>query len=764
MNMDEALRNFWQYATQRRGYSTMTQVAQSWIQDRISHNQEITPELLFAMYSNQNLDWFGEHSTPQMLVSFIGQLAKRHTAQSVLDPTCGLGLLLHAVSSATGAQTIHGIDINSTTTQIAQAVVGPQATIYTGDALDPHAGLLPKYDMIVANPPFGVIPKMDVQNRKQMAARELGHQLALWACSQLNPSGVAVIILTKSFITQEKTINAIHVAGCRIRALFNIPGGTFANTSIGAYITVIEHGPQEQVFVGQVSNDSDHQQRLINNYRRKKSGDQLALGRMIDLTTFRGFEHLDNNERIKRLARSLHWTPLRAFDVIESVSLLQKEQLKESPNCLYISVNKNRATLTIDHNDTRTVVNKYYYLQINQNHADARFLVYWFNHSPIGQATLASIQYEFPYWRSRKDAISLNNVSMYLPPIQTQQQTLKALEVLTRIRAEADELESELWSSSDPIHNIVHKVETINQEDRYEDWLESLPFPLASILWRHHANRNSRSNQENAKTLLHFFEATAAFIATVHLSAFMSDDKLWKDNTQILQTKLDEAQLSMYMASFGAWKLIVEYLASKSRDLSPEVRTRIYGTSNHNHIDMICNPDLLTVLQQANALRNKGDGHGGVMSNQFAASYHDDLCNLVTTLRGVFGRSWRNYELIQPLSSIYQEGIHQYTVNLLIGSRSTPFESVQRDSSSPLEYERLYLFDASGQRGLLLQPFIQVMPAPQHQVNACFFLNRHTNSDKRLVSYHFEQESSITIQSPHLLDAALERFYQKDSQ
>ena len=308
----------------------------------------------------------------------------------------------------------------------------------------------------------------------------------------------------------------------------------------------------------------------------------------------------------------------------------------------------------------------------------------------------------------------------------------------------------------------MHKVETINQEDRYEDWLESLPFPLASILWRHHANRNGKSNQENAKTLLHFFEATAAFIATVHLSAFMSDDMLWKENTQALQTKLVEAELSMYMASFGAWKLIVEYLSSKSRKLSPEVRTRIYGTSNHNHIDMICHSDLLTVLQQANALRNKEDGHGGVMSEQFAESYHDDLFNLVTTLRGVFGRSWRNYELIQALDNRYQQGIYQYTANLLIGSRSNPFESIQRDSSAPLEYDRLYLFDASSQRGLLLQPFIQVMPAPQHQVNACFFLNRHTNSDKRLVSYHFEQESSITVQSPNLLDAALERFYQKD--
>jgi hypothetical protein len=305
----------------------------------------------------------------------------------------------------------------------------------------------------------------------------------------------------------------------------------------------------------------------------------------------------------------------------------------------------------------------------------------------------------------------------------------------------------------------VHKIQTINQEDRYQDWLESLPFPLASILWRHHAS--GASYQERFKTLLHFFEATAAFIATIHLSAFMSDNALWKKTTPILQEKLTQENLSLEIASFGAWKFFVEYLSGRCRKLDDDVRARIYGTSNHNHIEMICHANLLSVLQRANKIRNDNDGHSGVIGNNEAKKYHDELFGLVTTLRGVFGRTWRNYELIQPLQNHYQKGIYTYNINLLIGVHSNPFEVVKRDSSSPLEHERLYLFDASSQRGLLLQPFMHVIPSPQNHVNACFFLNRNQNNDKRFVSYHFEQESSITIQSLEL-DAALKHFYSKD--
>ena len=134
---------------------------------------------------------------------------------------------------------------------------------------------------------------------------------------------------------------------------------------------------------------------------------------------------------------------------------------------------------------------------------------------------------------------------------------------------------------------------------------------------------------------------------------------------------------------------------------------------------------------------------------------------MVDSVRGVFGRSWRDYELIQPAEGRYSGGVHHYQAKRIMGTRSAPFETVHCESAQPLESERLYLFDAVDQRGLLLQPFVQVMPSPQKKAMACFIFSRSEKDGAHFVSYHFEHESSLTQHFPEV-DAALRRVHQFD--
>jgi hypothetical protein len=283
------------------------------------------------------------------------------------------------------------------------------------------------------------------------------------------------------------------------------------------------------------------------------------------------------------------------------------------------------------------------------------------------------------------------------------------------------ELESALWSCTEKADVVGQKILTINREDRYEDWIETLPFPLASILWRHRAGGGS--TREQYDVLLHFFEATAAFVATIHLSAFMADDTLWSEVAQGLREALEKQHLSLERATFGAWKLTAEYLSGRCRKLLADdddgktTCARVYGTANSSHIAMVCRPELLSALQQANNLRNMTSGHGGAIGSDEAKGIHDELMTLVHTIRGVFGRSWLDYELIQPSDSRYQGGIYRYKARRLVGTRSTPFEVVERESVQPLESDRLYLFDASSQKGMLMCPFIRVMLSPEKNLD-----------------------------------------------
>ncbi len=756
MTTEQALTDLWHYVEAGRGSEPVSRLVQTWLHARIERNEGVSPDLLFAI-AEKRLDWPGEeHITPKALVTFIGNLAALHPAQSVLDPTCGLGLLLQAVATTTGAQLVHGIDINAECRDVAQAIVGNKATILSGDALTPPEGLQTHYDLIVANPPFGlkvrgtpVVPHLGGNFRS-----ELGHALAVWACTRLSDRGTAMIIVTTAFLWSAgglEALEAIRKSGCRVRALIHLPGGSFPHTGISTYLVILERGEQQEVFIGEFADSSEHQQSLIANYKRRKPGEQPALGRLCALPAFQGFEAFVAQERLKRMARATGWPELAAESVILKAERVAKPLLKmwgapdQLANGLFLRL-LGQSTAVLDPADLPlSATRDFVRLSIDPNIADARYMVHWFNRSPVGQTTLATLSRGGAL--ARLDLQTLLKATFFLPPLAEQRQVLHGIEHLNRVRAEAAELESALWSFTEKTDVVVQQIRTINQEDRYEDWVESLPFPLASILWRHRAGGGS--DREQYEVLLHFFEATAAFVATIHLSAFMGDDDLWRNTAQGLSESLAKRQLSLDRATFGAWKLTVEYLSGKCRKLlatdeGKEMCTRVYGTSNPNHISMICHPELLSALQRANSIRNTTSGHGGAIGLSEAQSIHDELKNLVHTIRGVFGRSWLDYELIQPSEGRYHGGVYHYKAKRLMGTRSTPFEVVERDSGQPLESERLYLFDAISQKAMLLRPLIRVMPSPVKKANACFIFSRSEKDGAHFVSYHFEEESSMT--------------------
>ena len=293
-------------------------------------------------------------------------------------------------------------------------------------------------------------------------------------------------------------------------------------------------------------------------------------------------------------------------------------------------------------------------------------------------------------------------------------------------------------------------IRAINQKDNYEAWLESLPFPLARVLWKHYASK--RSHRERYETLLHFFEATAAFLATVHLSAFMSDDEVWNECGPQLIERMEKERLSLRQASFGSWKLTFEFLSKRCDEMLTEQGVegekptwqKIFGTTDRRAVQTIADARLRTILQEANKIRNDWHGHSGAIGSAVAKDVHDQLENLVQRTREAFGQRWRSYELIQPDSSRKKSGIHYVTSNRLVGTRCNPFAERVYESEESLESGALYLFDPVARQGLQLLPLVTVMPSPEQAADTCYVLSRVGDKNgPRWVSYHYEPESQI---------------------
>ena len=321
MNIEKSVVDLWQYVDAGRGTQTAASLVRSWIHARIEHRDGISPDLIYAI-TEERLDWPGpEHFTPKSLRSFISKLASLHPVQSVLDPTCGLGLLLQEVASSAGAKLVHGIDINAECCVVAQAMFAERATIFQGDALVPIGGLQTAYDLIVANPPFGtkirgtpVVPYLGDHFHG-----DFGHALTVWACARLGENGTAMLIVTPAFLWSAHGLEAqaaIRDSGCRVRALIHLPGGTFLHTGIGTYLAVFERGAQKEVFIGEFSQDHDHQTLLLENYKRRKTGEHPRVGRLCPLSTFRGFDAFLAQESLKRLVRATGWPQHAAASVV----------------------------------------------------------------------------------------------------------------------------------------------------------------------------------------------------------------------------------------------------------------------------------------------------------------------------------------------------------------------------------------------------------------------------------------------------------------
>ena len=83
-----------------------------------------------------------------------------------------------------------------------------------------------------------------------------------------------------------------------------------------------------------------------------------------------------------------------------------------------------------------------------------------------------------------------------------------------------------------------------------DQWFETLPFPLASILraWQATPSQDFKTKYEH---LLHFFEATAEFFGVILLSAFSSNEAVFQSHKR--EARRDDAKAEIEFSTFDVW-------------------------------------------------------------------------------------------------------------------------------------------------------------------------------------------------------------------
>jgi hypothetical protein len=325
---------------------------------------------------------------------------------------------------------------------------------------------------------------------------------------------------------------------------------------------------------------------------------------------------------------------------------------------------------------------------------------------------------------------------------------------LLGLQNEIAECRRDLWAKPKSQPDIAKRLDGLSarlssdlrQETskRLDQWFESLPFPMASILraWQAAPSDDFKTKYEH---LLHFFEASAEFGGIILLSAFRSREQLFADIRDGLSEALTKQNLSFRRATFGTWKIVIEYLGKRARQfLSGDkdqraARGAMFADTSLQTPEVLASKEIARIVSATNKMRNDWAGHGGVVGPVEAKLRNERLLGEVQRLREATGDLWANTQLVQSLQCRPRRGLFENEVAVLMGSNSE-FLKETRPMPIWLDVERLYVVRRDEEHALQLLPLVKVGPSPTSAMNACYFFSRIEKEGLRYVSYHFIEE------------------------
>jgi hypothetical protein len=431
-------------------------------------------------------------------------------------------------------------------------------------------------------------------------------------------------------------------------------------------------------------------------------------------------------------------------DICTAINLPKRavgEEFQEISNSIYLpSIGTSPAVSSRD--DFRIKSQNYIQLVLDQNRAIATYVAALFN-TPFGRKIRDSMLSGTSIPKVSKSALLATTI--FLPEISVQAEVIGTQSIITDLESTLDTLGRNLWNRPRRYKEIQKSVKAIQPKDDFEKWVDTLPFPIGSILWAYQADIDVEHKIDN---LFFFFEALAEFLAVVMLSAYASNKDFYAQHSKEWIQTDPKYRDWILESSIGGWRILGERLAKVTRtlqNLEGEIRETlfdIFGNPSPDFLGMITNKGLFAILSKVNVYRNEWKGHSGMLGQQEHQQHLATLEYELSETRKIMQDLWQEAILLLPGANEYSDGVYEYKARALMGANSR-FREVLVKSLLPMDKNKIYILHAQQQKPIEILPFVKLMPSPKTQANAIYFYNRMMVKDVRWVSYHFEQESEI---------------------
>lgn len=682
--------------------------------------------------------------TPRPVLEFVAKLLRADGVRSVLHPWSGHPWDALGLSTLLGpAVPYELVCMNAEAQEVIHLLGPPSLTCHVGryTSNKPNRAAV---DAVVSFGPVGLsktkativdIPLSDDPSLLTMAE----------AAQALGPDGLVLWLVPPvfGFTAMSNGVRA-HLAdlGLYLNGWIQLPPDAYAPvTSVPFGLALLHRKDFGKVYAYELPSAPEAMDAFVDRLMKRKTGHLLAHGLLIERSEFHGVMEIKRSERFRALVRNKD--TIVPFDkAVVQINKSKKstkdfEHLPVHSDAVYLPLmGRTKATTNQDH--LPPALKSYAQLIVDRTVVDPEYLSNWLN-TDAGHAfrEMASTGTTIP-------AISLEGLKgmeLPLPSVTVQKQLADAQRSIAQLRTELNEAEQALWSGRRPISEVVSLLPSTDHAKRFGDWIETLPFPLASVLRQYHAS--DLSEKDKYDRLLHFFEALAEFVATIHLSAYTPDPVLWPAMQEKLKRSLNGVVLDFRKASFGLWCTVLNALGKETRgalngdeDAKNGVMER-YRVANAEVLERLVDKSLSTVLEATNNMRNR-KAHGGVISEQEAKGRHEELRRQLDALRDRWTTTFYQIRLIQVgQAEILPTGSMRFTTSSLTGS-NPQFAHEKLELNQPAITGRLYMHQLGHDRALEVAPLIQMR---QKEQAACYFYNRMEGEVPHLVSYHFEHRS-----------------------
>ncbi|HEB35852.1 MAG TPA: hypothetical protein ENI18_08435 [Candidatus Aminicenantes bacterium] len=713
----------------------------------------------------------GELFVPNIVLKAVENLLEDVSARIVCDPWAGVGTLAATVKEITTAERVLLCTRDEEVASAGKNIIR-SAEWYVNDPLEWLDALDCDLDVVASVLPFGAKSNRSVTLTslagKPIELRgDLGNLILAKAAVRLTEEGIGLFVVPPSFFFfQRSVLRHFNSLGLGIEAALELSSSTFAPyTNIKTYLVIVRKRPTSLIFVGQLTSDLKTNSQIIANFKGGKEGGKLELGRFVEPVSFRGLDYMRISEWSEQAQRQFGAPAVQLGELSTSINLGRPSVDFEFPsedNSIFIPL-IGISDVVDSTNDLSLKRQNYAQVVIDPNRSDARFVAQFLN-SEFGKKSRDLNKSGTVIPKLNKQ--TLKEIDIFVPDLQTQK---KMMEIETRIAAEENtllslqneiaELRRDLWSSPRSSGTVIQRLEALSGQlsgslaqhalGNLDQWIETLPFPLSSILrsWQATPSQDFKTKYEH---LLHFFEATAEFLSIIILSAFKANEELFKLHSQKLRESLQKQSLSFQRATFGTWKLVVEYFGKQTRmllsvDEDQALCADIFSDSSLVMPRTVSCKELVSVLSTTNKMRNDWSGHSGVVGQEEAKLRNQNLQAELRKLREIFADAWVDTQLIHALHCRPRKGVFENEIAVLMGSNSE-FLKETRSMATWLDVERLYLSKRNSGETLLLLPLVQVGPSPQSEKNACYFFNRLERDGARFVSFHFADYPELTGQ------------------